>query len=94
MITKLTLKKRTSKQIQKGSTEYYIQYDSITSDTTGLGGEWIGSGHFCDLHRCMNHWVGTSSFGFKPMFVVHSIEELENYIEINYSVPLEKESIK
>lgn len=90
MITKLTLKKRTSAQVKKGSTEYYIQYKSITSDTTGLGGSWNGSGHLCDLHRCMGYWVGTSALNLKPIFVFRTMEEVANYLEEEYSVPLEK----
>lgn len=90
MITELRLLKRTAAQVKKGSTEYYIQYKSITQDTTGLGGTWNGSGHFCDLHRCMNYWVGITAFGFKPIFVFKTMEEVANYLEEEYSVSLQK----
>ena len=89
MITELKILKRTTAQIKKGSTEYYIEYKSVTADTTGLGGTWKGSGHLCDLHRCMNYWVGTTAFGFKPIFVFKTMEEVANYLEETHSTRLE-----
>jgi hypothetical protein len=71
-----------------------IHFKGTHDDTTGLGGSWSSEGSLLKVYKVSKYLVISKPFSNKPIHVIQSVEELNNFIKEKYKVELEWNSQK